>query len=188
MHTAIASLPNTQETPRSTAQNAEPAPPHPRKFDRATYNKISGLQARLLELLDYDCRQQAKKSPTGARYSLKPEAWFARCLSVSRETISINVCQLEDLGILEITRRAPVRGRWQTNMYKFRSWVWWRLAKALRSLRKTHHRVSQPSHLSLPKKVEETRKESTAHVGDALVGEILARWAARGEPPRSASN
>lgn len=132
--------------------------PHPRRFDRATYNQISGLDARLLELIDYDCRIRAKISRTGARYSIKPEAYFARILSVTRETISHRVCHLEDLGILDVTRRSPVRGIWQTNMYKIVSFVWWRLRKVLRGLRKRPYRVNQPSHLSIPKREKKPEK------------------------------
>jgi hypothetical protein len=149
----------SQVSPKVPAQTADLKPPHPRRFDRATYNRISGLDARLLELIDYDCRQQAKKSPTGARYSIKPEAWFAKCLSVSRVTISHRICHLEDLGILDVTRRASVRGQWQTNLYKFVSFIWWRLRQTLKGLRRLSHRVKQPLHISVPMKGEETRKE-----------------------------
>ena len=150
---------------------------HPRRFDRATYNELTGLDARFLELLDFDCRQQAKRSPTHARYSIKPEAWFAKCLGVCRETISHVVTKLGNLGILDITHRNPVNGRWQTNLYRIRSWVWWKLGKLLRSLRKASHRVKDHSHLSNPERVKRLspRAEGAPSAIKNTLRELLAR-------------
>jgi hypothetical protein len=154
-----------------------PAANHPRRFDRSTYNQLTGLDARFLELMDYDCRQQASKSPTGARYSVKPEAWFAQCLGVCRETISHVVTKLAHIGLLEITHRKPVRGIFQTNLYKIRSWVWWRLGKVLRSLRKVSHRVKEGSHLSNPMRVKkpEPRANGAPTAIKSTLGELFAR-------------
>lgn len=153
---------------------------HPRRFDRDTYNQLTGLDARLLEAIDYDCRLTAARSPTRAKYSVKPEAYFAKILSVSRETISHHVTKLSKLGVLEVTHRNRVRGVWQTNMYRIRSWVWWRLAKLLRSLRSTPHRVKQPSHLSTPKGNENQKSPAIPSNIAPFVGNILARWKERG--------
>jgi hypothetical protein len=164
-------------------QIADPqAGTHPRRFDRATYNHLTGLDARFLELLDFDCRRQATKSPTGARYSIKPEAWFAKCLSVCRETISHVVSKLSKLGILEVTHRSQIRGQYQTNLYKIRSWVWWRLGKLLRALRKAQHRVKEPSHLSHPERVKRPEQKAEG-APSAIRGTLMELYAAirRGE-------
>jgi len=153
-----------------------PATTHPRRFDRATYNRLTGLDARFLELLDYDCRQQSTKSPSGARYSIKPEAWYAKKLNVCRETISHTVTKLSKLGILDITHRPPIRGQWQTNLYKIRSWVWWKLGKLLRSLRQVSHRVKEPPHLTNPERVKkpEARKEGGPTAIKNTLSELFA--------------
>ncbi len=139
-------------------------PHHPRRFDQATYNQLTALDGRLLEQIDYDSRCQAKKSPTGARYSVKPEAYFAKCLGVRRETISDHVRKLEQLGILDITRRPPKNGTWQTNLYKIISWVWWRLGKILRNLRGKKRRVTQSAHIpiSMRERIPEERQKGAA--------------------------
>ena len=158
-------------------------PSHPRRFDRQTYNKLDGLSVRFLELMHYDMMQQAKKSPIGAHYSIKPEAWFAKCLGVCRETISHVVTKLDGLGILDVTHRDKVRGIYQTNMYKIRSWVWWKLAKLLRSLRKTSHRVKEASHLSNPegvKKPEPRENGAPSAIKETLSG--LFAKVLQGEP------
>lgn len=149
---------------------------HPRRFDRATYNHLTGLDTRFLELLDYDCRQQAKKSPVGARYSIKPEAWFAKALDTCRETISHTVTKLSKLGILDVTHRNPVHGQWQTNLYRIRSWVWWKLGKLLRSLRQVHHRVKDPAHLSNPERVKSPadRREGAPSAIKSTLTELFA--------------
>jgi hypothetical protein len=154
-----------------------PAANHPRRFDRQTYNQLTGLDARFLELLNYDCLQQAKKSPVGARYSIKPEAWYAKALNTCRETISHVVTKLSRIGILEVTHRNAVHGQYQTNLYKIRSWVWWRLGKLLRSLRKVSHRVKETSHLTNPirvKKPEPRGEGAPSAIKETLTG-LLAR-------------
>lgn len=153
---------------------------HPRRFDQETYNQISGLDARLLEQIDFDCRQQAKRSRTGARYSTHSEAYYAKVLGVRRETISHHVCHLANLGILEITRRRKVRGVWQTNMYKIKSWIWWRLGRLLRGLRKRPDRVTQGSHKAVCKTEKEPEKPENRKSLSALTQKILARWTERG--------
>jgi hypothetical protein len=158
MYVAIASTSITQDSPKDFPHRTDPKAPHPRRFDRQTYNQISGLDARLLELIDFDSRQQAKKSPTGARYSLKPQAWLAKVLGVCRETVQNRIYHLEKLGILDVTRRDPKRGKWQTNMYKIVSFVWWRLRQALRDLRRPHKRAEKSPHLSTPMRGKETER------------------------------
>lgn len=152
---------------------------HPRRFDQSTYNQISGMDARLLEAIDYDARVNQKHRPTRAKYSDKPQAYFAKILGVCRETISDSVRKLEKLGILDITRRRRVRDRWQTNLYKIRSWIWWRLAKALRSLRSTPSHVTTTSHIATPKRVINNQETPPTGVGALLSSQILERWRLR---------
>lgn len=155
---------------------------HPRKFDQETYNQLTGLDARLLEQINYDCKARAKASKTGARYSTKAEAYYAKILGCCRETISDHICKLKRLGILDVTRRRKVRGMWQTNMYRVRNWTWWRLGALLQSLHKTPSRETKVSHKA-DRRTDIRPEEdlSGAPVG-ALLQQILDRWTAKGYP------
>jgi hypothetical protein len=175
---------NTPTKPQPTTPSTPATPPaespHPRRFDQSTYNQLTSLDGRLLEAINFDSKMQARKSPTGARYSVKPEAYFAKILGVRRETISDHVVKLERLGILDVTRRKPIRRQWQTNLYKIRSWVWWRLGKLLRGLRKINQRVTDTAHLSNPMKGEEDQERIKGGPIGQFTQQILARWEARG--------
>lgn len=155
---------------------------HSRKFDQGTYNKITGLDARLLEQINFDCKARAKLSKTGARYSTKSEEYYAKILGVCRETISHHVQKLAKLGILDITRRRKVRGNWQTNLYRIVSWSWWRVGALLRSLKKQPNHVTQPPHKADPRREIKTPKEEKGGAGAQFTQEILARWASKGYP------
>lgn len=162
------------------ADKPNPANDHPRRFDQKTYNQISGLDARLLEAIQYDCKMQRQYRKTGAKYSVKSEAYFAKILNVCRETISDSVCKLEDLGILDITRRRKIHGNFQTNLYRIKGWIWWRLGKMLRGLRKRQSRVTQTSHKPNCRTEKETEEPIKGAPLKTLTREILARWTARG--------
>lgn len=171
---------NDQETPLKVPPHPKTSGDHPRRFDQATYNQIRGLDARLLEAIAFDCKLQAKRSPTGAKYSLKSQSYFAKMLGVCRETISDRIRHLERIGILDVTRRGQKNGVWQTNMYKIRSWIFWRLAKCLRSLRATPQRVTKPPHYSTPMREKKDHKALEGGPIGHFTKEILARWEQRG--------
>lgn len=143
------------------------------RFPHETINRLSGTEIRLLELINYRTRKQAQRSPTGARYCIDPQAYFAKCLGVRRETISRAVTRLATAGILDVTHRRKRRGQWQTCMYRIRNWLWWRAGKILALIHRagraviqgkvpgagsrppgtppSANRVSNTSHLSAPK-------------------------------------
>ncbi len=50
--------------------------------------------------------------------------------------------KLVKLGVLEKRQRRPIRGIWQTCLYKLKSWAAWALAGIAGALRK----LSNPSH------------------------------------------
>ncbi len=97
-----------------------------------------------------------------------------------RETISDAVRKLEKLGILDVTRRRKIHGVWQTNLYKIKSWIWWRLGKALRSLRTTPHRVTQVSHISNPMRENKDQEGNKDGPIGLFSQKILDRWRERG--------
>jgi len=155
-------------------------PPHPRQFDLKTYRQLDGPDIRLLEELNHLSRIQGKKSPTGAKYCCPSEMYLSKKVGIARENISRHVTKLTKLGILAVTHRRKLHGNWQTNMYRIVSWVWWRLRQATEKLRSLPSRVTQPSHISIPVRENESRspKEGapTANKGflTGLVAQVLA--------------
>jgi biotin operon repressor len=163
-----------------TAIQSVPNNRHERRFDQATYNTLTGLDARLLELIRYNSKYVQKKSHTRAEYSYQPQSYWAKKLGCCRATINRRIARLRKVGILEITRRRKLRGLWQTNLTKIRNWVWWRLGKLLQELRKRPDPCNK--HVTHKKPYEEKENQKTSEGGPLAVftQQILARWEARG--------
>jgi len=170
----------TQASATNPAEISADLNNHPRRFDQETYNQLTALDGRLLEAIHYDCRIMRAHSPQRASYSVKPQAYFAKILGVTRETVSDHYRKLEKLGILAITHRRKIHGLWQTNLTRIVSWIWWRLGKVLRKLRGTPHRVTQLSHIATPKRVNDNREPLKGGPVDLFTQQILARWEQRG--------
>lgn len=153
---------------------------HERRFDQATYNTITGLDARLLEQIRFNSKFVQARSPTRSEYSYQPQSYWAKKLGCCRATINRRIGKLRKSGILEITRRRKSRGRWQTNLTKIRSWVWWRLGKLLQGLRKSPQPCNKPvTHIRPYEGKREPENEKGGPVGQ-FAQEILARWKERG--------
>lgn len=160
-----------------TLENAQTT--HPRRFDlQDTLNKLDGYDLRLLEEINYLSKQQGKKSKTGARYCCPGEAYLGNKIGLARENVSRHITKLSHLGILEVTHRSPIRDKFRTNLYKIRSWIWWRLGKILRSLRSLPNRVTPTSHKLIPMRDKETKP--LPEVANSYVQSILKRWQERG--------
>jgi hypothetical protein len=123
---------------------------HPRRFDQKTFNQLDGYDLKLLDLIYFLSKCQAKKSPTGAKYCTPSEIYLGNKLRISRESVSHHVVKLNALGVLDVTHRPKRYGKWQTNMYKIVSWVWWRIRQATQQLRSLPHRVKPGSHITTP--------------------------------------
>lgn len=128
---------------------------------QGTMNHLSGLDYRIIEQIDFLCRLQAKRSPTGARYCNPGQAWLATRLDRSRQTICTRIRKLYLLGILSVTHRRKKQGHWQTNLYKivqYTGWGWKRVHNLFTTLR---NRVKKTGHIAPPKKeasIKDTRK------------------------------
>ena len=160
-------------------QQTEQNNPHPVRFSAEdTLRQLDGYDIRILEEINFLSTCQAKKSPIGARYCCPGEAYLGAKIGLARENVSRHISKLGNLGILEVTHRAPIRGHWRTNLYKIRSWIFWRLGKILRKLRFTPPRVTLPSHKQFPKREE--INPPLSETAQNLVESILQRWSARG--------
>lgn len=94
--------------------------------------QLDGADLRILEEMNFLSRLQAKKSRTGAKYCTPGEEYLGEKVGLSRSRVSDHICKLEKLGLLQVQRRRPINGRWQTNLYKIINWCWWRMAAILR--------------------------------------------------------
>jgi biotin operon repressor len=144
--------------------------PHPRRFDHKTFQQLDGYDLKLLEEIHFLSQLQAKKSPTGAKYCNPSQVYLSKKLGISRESISHHVTKLHKLGVLDVTHRRKLHGRWQTNLYKIVSWVWWRIRQAMKALRTLPHRVKLGSHIATPmrenNKPEEPKGSPSGSISD----------------------
>jgi len=149
------------------------------KFPQDTYNKLDGIDLKLLDEIAFLCRQQKKK--TGSAYCCPGRQYLADKLGCDIGTISRHTTKLLELGVLDKRQRRPVRGIWQTCLYRLRSWQAWALGRVAGLLRKVGnpHRVRPDARKAFLKRKVETSQEHSPLQND--VGKlILDRWKARG--------
>ncbi len=149
------------------------------RFPQETYQKLDGIDLKLLNEIAFLSRLQRKK--TGSAYCCPSRNYLAGKLGVDVGTISRHTTKLLELGVLEKIQRRRVRGIWQTCLYKLRTWQAWALGRVAGLLRKigSHHRVR----LGAPKHSLERKKETSepfSSLKNTKGEEILARWKAKG--------
>ena len=159
-------------------------------FPQDIYQKLDGIDFRILNEIAFLSKQQKKR--TGSAYCCPGREYLAAKVGCDIGTISRHTSKLVSLGILDKRQRRPIRGIWQTCLYKLRGWASWALAGIAGQLRKisnnshrvrpTPHLVSLGREIRTPKADFSTKREKTS-VGNDLVAEILKRWKARGPQP-----
>jgi hypothetical protein len=125
-------------------------------------------------------KQQKKR--TGSAYCCPGREYLAGKVGCDVGTISRHTSKLVRLGILEKLQRRPIRGIWQTCLYKLRGWVSWALAGiagALRKIRNNSHRVRHDAHIASQKE-KIIPPEGKSPVQNDFVVQILQRWKERG--------
>ena len=127
-------------------------------FRSAEYNHVTGTGFRVLELVDYLCKQQRKR--TGALYCTPSQEYMAERLGVVKETISRTVSDLVRLGFLVVQPRRCVAGKWKTNMYRLASWEFRPVARMVRAMftRKKKPTLTKPvlfASCDTPPKIEQ---------------------------------
>lgn len=165
-------VPKTQGTDSHSPLNPESDNSNRFRFPQQIWQQLDGIDLKLCEEIAFLSRCQAKKSPTGARYCCPSEAYLSKKIGVRRETISDHVRKLEKLGVLHVLRRRKKGGQWQTNLYKLIKWVHWLVSKALAPLRGRPPRVTEKSHISIPKRENESMEEAkggASHIKGTLM-------------------
>ena len=149
-------------------------------FPQDIAQQLLGTDYRLLDELSFLARQQRKKS--GAAYCMPGRQYLSQKLGVSIRTVSRSIARLTRLGILDATQRRPIRGRWQTNLYKIRSWVGWRMGQISGMLRKLTYRGPCVAHIASSKRNKEQSEPLSPPI-PTLKETKNTWWEAKGEGP-----
>lgn len=137
---------------------------------------LTGTSWEVLELITRVMWVQAVRSPSHALYCTPGERWMAERLSMGREAMSDAVCCLEAHGLLCVTRRRPIRGSWQTNLYRLSGHL---AATLIGSLRRS--RSSRDAVVALQAR-SALSEASMSHAEDrTALGRMVERWLKRGE-------
>jgi hypothetical protein len=137
---------------------------------------LTGTSWEVLEMITRLQWVRCVQSSGRSLYAVPSERWLGGRLSLCRETMSDAVCVLEAHGLLSVTRRRPVHGRWQTNLYRLSG----RLAATLiGSLRRGRGGRPVLSPSSPKGALSETAMSHAAESG--ALGSLMARWLARGQ-------
>lgn len=83
-----------------------------------TLKEMNATDCRLYELLyDMITRRRNKHGSHGG-YIMPSEAWLAQRLGRCRQAISESVSKLKHIGLVWVVQRRPIKGKWQTNLYR----------------------------------------------------------------------
>ena len=149
-------------------------------FPQEIYKQLDGIDFRILNEIAFLSKQQKKR--TGSAYCCPGREYLAAKVGCDIGTISRHTTKLVSLGILEKRQRRPIRGIWQTCLYKLKSWASWALAGIAGQLRKisnNFHRVRLHAHLASVE-TEIRTPEGKPPIKNNFVTEILRCWEARG--------
>ena len=157
-------------------------------FPQDIYQQLDGIDFRILNELSFLSKQQKRR--TGSAYCCPGREYLAAKVGCDVGTISRHTSKLVTLGILDKRQRRPIRGIWQTCLYKLMGWASWAMAGIASQLRKkpnNSHRVRPTAHIaSVKTEIIASKphslptKEGPATIND-LGRMILKRWEARGE-------
>ena len=149
-------------------------------FPQEIYKQLDGIDFRILNEIAFLSKQQKKR--TGSAYCCPGREYLAAKVGCDIGTISRHTSKLVRLGVLEKRQRRPIRGIWQTCLYKLRGWASWALAGIAGQLRKignNSHRVRPSTHIASVQ-TEIRTPEMESPIKNDLVAKILKRWEARG--------
>jgi len=103
------------------------------QFPYEIYRKLEGVDFRLIDELSFLANLQAQR--TGSRYCIPGRKYLARKLGVCVRTISRHLSKLRRLGVIDAIQRRPVRGQFQTNLYRVYEWTVWQARRVMSLIR-----------------------------------------------------
>jgi len=142
--------------------------PLKRRWPADVWNKLTGLDARLLEQLAYLARLQRAKSPTRAAYCTPGRKWLAQRLDCHPDTISRHTTKLRDLGIIDKKQRRPVSGEWQTCLYAITHPLGWKFAQLRAVIHRVANRLTKGADIASPQRGIKGISGSTEALRDVL--------------------
>jgi len=80
--------------------------------------ELTPINIIVFNMLHDMMRNQNKKSQGHNAYCFPGEKWIGKRVNRCPVTISKTISKLKTLGLLWVTYRRKVRGRWQTNLYR----------------------------------------------------------------------
>ncbi len=109
-------------------------------------SQLSGNCQYVLSILFQLCKTTAKRSPSGAWYCFPSEAWLAYRTGRSRVQISRSIQALKGLGMIDVTHRRKVCGKWKTNLYRLGKQLMFFLNKVKSLKNRLSYRVTSMIH------------------------------------------
>lgn len=168
-------------SPLKATPSAEGAVAVAHTFPEETYRQLDGIDYRILNEIAFLSKLQKKR--TGSSYCCPGREYLAAKVGCDVGTVSRHTSKLVILGILEKRQRRPIRGIWQTCLYRLKGWASWALAAIagqLRKIRSNSHRVRPHARIASVR-TEIIPPEVPPPIKNTLVAEILSRWKERGK-------
>lgn len=165
-------------------------------FPVEIYQQLDGYDFRILNEIAFLSKQQKRR--TGSAYCCPGREYLAGKVGCDIWTISRHTSKLERLGILIKKQRRPIRGIYQTCLYKLVKWTSWALAGIAGQLRKEgtllkHSKTTasqnnrvRPDTPIVSEYRNRIPKTGVKHdmpvspITDSFVADILKRWEERG--------
>jgi DNA-binding MarR family transcriptional regulator len=151
------------------------------KYFSLPANLRSGLTAsqfNIIYLILDLCQIHSQNKPGGSVYVVPSEIYIAKKIGRSREWVSKSLQKLQQAGLIIITRRRKVRGRWMTNLYRLGLALWSCLKATSRCFSSLLHHVKSSSHIVLKPliaKEEKALKDFPINQKSQELGELINR-------------
>lgn len=141
-------------------------------------SSLTASQFNIIYLILDLCQIHSQNKPGGSIYVVPSERYIAQKIGRSREWVSKSLQKLQQAGLIIITRRRKVRGRWMTNLYRLGLALWSCLKASSRCFSSILNHVKSSSHIVLKPlivKEEKAPKDFTFNQKPTELGDILNR-------------
>ena len=119
-----------------------------RKFPQDIWKTLNGTDLKVLEEIGFLARLQGKTSTSGAKYCCPSLKYLSKKLGKTFWTISRSISKVSSLGLLDVTHRRKRSGHWQTNFYRLRHWLGWKVAGILANFRLNQDRLRKRANIT----------------------------------------
>ena len=141
-------------------------------------SSLTASQFNIIYLILDLCQIHSQNKPGGSIYVVPSELYIAKKIGRSREWVSKSLQKLQQAGLIVITRRRKVRGRWMTNLYRLGLALWSCLKATSRCFASLLHHVKSSSHIVLKPlivKEEKAVKDVLLDIKSSELDNIISR-------------